>query len=81
MQVRDEGDKWIAEFDQQIIPFFKQDAVVLPICNVTLEELSHWFLQQLTADQAELKAHCIQGITVKVYNGRGESGSTAWGKM
>lgn len=81
MRVREEEDKWIAEFDQQIIPFLKQDAVVLPICNVTLEELSNWFLQQLTADPTELETHRIHGITVKVYNGRGESGSTFWGKM
>ena len=81
LQLCEENDKWIAKFDQQMIPFLKQDAVVLPICNVTLEELSHWFLEQITADQSELTMHHIHGITVKVYNGRGESGSTTWGQM
>ena len=80
MQVREENDKWIAEFNQQTIIFLKQDAVVLPICNVTLEELSHWFLQQITTNSAELKEHNIHGIMVKVFNGRGESGATSWGK-
>lgn len=81
MQIREEQDKWIVEFAQQTIPFLKQDAVVLPICNVTLEELSNWFLEQITLNQTELQEHNIQGITMKVFNGRGESGSTTWGKM
>ncbi|HSW68800.1 MAG TPA: 6-carboxytetrahydropterin synthase [Gammaproteobacteria bacterium] len=78
MTVKEENDKWIVQFGQQIIPFLKQDAIVLPICNVTLEELSFWFIQQLTVNKEELQQHCIQGITVKIFNGRGESGATSW---
>lgn len=81
LRVREEKEHWIAEFNEQIMPFLKQDAVVLPICNVTLEELSDWFLQQITADQTELDRNRIYGVTAKVYNGRGESASATWGKM
>ncbi len=79
MSVTEEDDRWITTFNSQTIPFLKQDSVVLPICNVTLEELSHWFLEQLTQDQVELKSHHIQGIMLKVFNGRGESGASFWG--
>lgn len=81
MKIHEEKDQWIVQFNQQTIPFLKQDAIVLPICNVTLEELSHWFLEQLISDLSELKKHHIQGIRVKVFNGRGESGSTSWGAI
>jgi len=81
LRVREEKDHWIAEFNHEVMSFLKQDAVVLPISNVTLEELSDWFLREITADLRELQAHRIHGVTVKVYNGRGESGSTLWGKM
>ncbi|MEO8401682.1 MAG: 6-carboxytetrahydropterin synthase [Gammaproteobacteria bacterium] len=81
MRIEDTSDQWIAHFSDKIFPFYKQDAVVLPISNVTLEELSHWFLLQLTEDQAELKKHGIQGVTLKVFNGRGESGATSWGRI
>lgn len=81
MQIREEENKWVVEFNQQTIPFLKQDAIVLPICNVTLEELSHWFLEQMTSNHAELSEHQIQGMMVKVFNGRGESGASSWGKM
>lgn len=81
MQIEKTANQLICHFNQQVITFLKQDAVLLPICNVTLEELSYWFLQQLTNDPARLQQHFIQGITVKIFNGRGESGATSWGKI
>ncbi len=81
MRVEETGNAWIASFSDQTLTFLKQDAVVLPICNVTLEELSFWFLEQLTKNHGELQEHHIQGITVRVFNGRGESGATSWGTV
>ncbi|MCE3238810.1 MAG: hypothetical protein K0R24_1791, partial [Gammaproteobacteria bacterium] len=31
----------------------KRDAKILPIYNVTIEELSHWFLKNLLLDKKE----------------------------
>jgi 6-pyruvoyltetrahydropterin/6-carboxytetrahydropterin synthase len=81
LQVQEENDQWVVKFNNQTLYVLKQDAVVLPICNTTLEELSHWFLEQIIADQNELQAHGIHGVKVKVFNGRGSSGSTVWGKF
>ena len=44
LQVIEDNAKWVVKFRDQTIPFLKADAVVLPIANVTLEELSLWFL-------------------------------------
>ncbi len=79
LRLEDAGDQWIAHLELESLPFFKKDAVVLPICNVTLEELSNWILQQLRKNPAELAEHHIQGMVVSVYNGRGESGAACWG--
>lgn len=76
LKLEDTGDMWVAHFSDERIPFLKRDVVILPIYNVTIEELSHWFLQQLTLDKEELKNHGIQDVTVKVFNGPGQSGST-----
>lgn len=78
LQIEDAGDKWLAKLGLQILPFLKTDAVVLPISNVTLEELSYWVLQQLTQNSSELTQHSILGIDVRVYNGRGEAGVAKW---
>lgn len=81
LTIEETGDMLLAHFGKEKIPFLKRDVVLLPICNVTIEELSNWFLEQLIQNPEELNKHCIQGITVSVYNGPGQSGSTRWGTV
>jgi 6-pyruvoyltetrahydropterin/6-carboxytetrahydropterin synthase len=69
---------WLAYFNQQEIPFLKEDVIVLPIANTTIEELSHWFLQHLLKDSDQLEHHAIYGIEIKVYNGPGQSSGASW---
>lgn len=80
LRMEDTGDMWIGHFNQERIPFLKRDVVILPICNVTIEELSNWFLEQLTQDKTELVLHGIQNMTVKVFNGPSQSGATTCGQ-
>src|ERR1700733_14017533 len=44
-----------AIFNNERIPFLKTDVIVLPITNVTVEELSQWFLQELMANSDLMK--------------------------
>ena len=46
--------------------------------NVTVEELSHWFLQQLLVDVKENQEHLIHTIEAKIFSG--QSGSSFWSK-
>src|SRR3990167_5849051 len=69
LKINDEGDHWAAHFDHKKMLFLKEDVVMLPLTNITIEELSHWFLQHLTVDTAALAKDAIHGIEVKVYNG------------
>lgn len=80
LKIEDTGDLWIGHFNQERIPFLKRDVVILPICNITIEELSHWFLEQLTQNSEELKRHHVQTITVKVLNGPSQSGAASCGQ-
>lgn len=78
LRIEDSETHWIAHVCGKTISFLKEDAVVLPISNVTLEDLSYWFLQQLMQNPAEVKANKILGITLRVSNGRGQAGTSAW---
>jgi 6-pyruvoyltetrahydropterin/6-carboxytetrahydropterin synthase len=78
LRIEDTGDLFLAHFHDEKIPFLKRDVVILPLGNITIEELSHWFLQQLTQNQTELAQHHIQHITIQVYNGPGHSGAAYW---
>jgi 6-pyruvoyltetrahydropterin/6-carboxytetrahydropterin synthase len=81
LKIEDAGDMWIGHFNHEKIPFLKRDVLILPICNVTIEELSHWFLGQLTQNKEELALHGIKDIIVKVFNGPSQSGATRCGIM
>jgi 6-pyruvoyltetrahydropterin/6-carboxytetrahydropterin synthase len=58
--------------------FLKRDATILPIRNVTVEELSNWFLEQIILDKQELIHNKIFEMTVKVFSGPGQSGIANW---
>lgn len=79
LKLEDTGEMWIAHFNQEKIPFLKRDVVILPIANVTLEELSYWFLGELTKDQVELNQLGIKDVIVRVFNGSSKSGATSCG--
>jgi len=81
LHLQENDDFWIAHFQQEKIPFLKRDVVILPLSNITIEELSAWFLQKLTHDQAELSRHQIQSLTIQVYNGPEHSGGSHWKKV
>jgi len=75
----EEDDTYIfAKFNSEKIPFLKRDVKLLPLANITVEELSFWFLDRLTQNQTELESHKIQKINIKVFSGPGQSGSALW---
>lgn len=78
LKIEDAGDMLFAHYNNERIPFLKRDVLVLPMTNVTLEELSNWFLNHLLEDKKQIAEHHIQSIIVKVYNGPGHSGAASW---
>lgn len=81
LDVKDDGNYWIAQFNGKKLPFLKEDVITLPLSNITIEELSHWFLQKILEEKQDIEAHGIRGITVKVFNGPGQSGGASWGEV
>ncbi len=67
-----------AHFNQQKMPFLKSDVILMPLRNISVEELSAWIVEQLIADPTRIEKHEIDKITVKVFSAPGQSGSTTW---
>jgi 6-pyruvoyltetrahydropterin/6-carboxytetrahydropterin synthase len=65
-------------FNHKKIPFLKEDVTILPVTNITVEELSKWFVQELVADKKELENNRIQKLIVKVFSAPGQSASHTW---
>ena len=56
----------------------REDVTMLPVVNITVEELSRWFVNELVADKGELVRHNIEAIVVKVFSAPGQSASHTW---
>jgi 6-pyruvoyltetrahydropterin/6-carboxytetrahydropterin synthase len=67
-------------FNNEKIIFLNRDIKILPVFNITVEELSNWLLNQILLDKDELEENKIQAIKVKVFSGPGQSGSATWSK-
>ncbi len=67
-----------AYFNDEKIPFLKRDVLILPIENATLEDFSYLMLENLISNKEELENFQIKEITVKVFSGPGQCGSSSW---
>jgi 6-pyruvoyltetrahydropterin/6-carboxytetrahydropterin synthase len=70
----------IARFADERIPFLARDVTVLPVANVTLEELARLFGEGLCADVERLQRDRILSVTVKCASGPGQWASWVWSK-
>ena len=65
-------------FNHKKIPFLKEDVTLMPLSNITVEELSRWFVNELVSDEEELVRHRIEKVVVKVFSAPGQSASHEW---
>lgn len=73
-------DYYYFTFNRKKIPFLKEDVTLMPLSNITVEELSRWFVNELISDKEELIRHRIEKIVVKVFSAPGQSASHEWQK-
>lgn len=66
-----DGDMIIARFAEERIPFLARDALILPVRNVTIEELARHITATLAASPA-IAALAIHTLTIKVSSGPGQ---------
>ena len=64
-------------FDKQKLMFLHRDVITLPISNVSVEELSHYFLTRLM-EISEIKNKDIREIVVKISSSPGQAGTATW---
>ncbi len=66
-------------FDKQKLMFLHRDVITLPISNVSVEELSHYFLTRLM-EISEIKNKDIREIVIKISSSPGQAGAATWRK-
>lgn len=78
LKIEEKGKFYCVYFNGEEIPLLKSDTLILPIRNISLEEMSRWFLERLLEDKHSLKDYLIHEITLRVSSGHGRSASAHW---
>lgn len=80
LTIEETDEHVFAHFNGEKIPFLKRDVILLPLANVTLEELAKWFLERFLADKSAVSEYRIAAFEVRVSSGPGQSASAYWSK-
>lgn len=73
LEVAEKQEYVQVKFNDETIPFLPRDVLLLPVRNITVEELSNWFLDELLSNNV-FKELPIRQIAVKVASGSGQWG-------
>ncbi|WP_439133731.1 6-pyruvoyl trahydropterin synthase family protein [Pseudomaricurvus sp.] len=77
-QIDEDGGNYKVTFADEEMTFLKADTLVLPVTNITIEELSHYLLNQLLEDSRYSENKDIKEITLRVASGPGQWGAAVW---
>ena len=64
-------------FGDERLPFLKRDILLLPIRNVTVEELAKWFLDQLTSSST-FNELAIEELDLSISSGPSQTATVSW---
>ena len=79
LRIERDGDRVEAVFGEERIPFLAADVQVLPLANVTLEELARWFLGRLMAACGErFEGWGLEWLRLSVEAGPGQRAGVEW---
>lgn len=79
LQIEEASDYYHVHFNGEKIIFLKRDLKILPVTNITVEELSNYLLAKVL-DKNELDKNKIQEVRIKVFSGPGQCGSASWSR-
>ena len=79
LEISEEDGYLVAHFGSERIPFLPRDVHMMPLRNITAEELARWFLEELVKDTPNFSTD-ISKIVVKVSSGPGQSAQSTWEK-
>lgn len=78
--IREVGDFYHVTHNGIDMPLLKTDTILLPVLNVTIEELAYFLLQELIADRAQINELKIHGFEMRVSSGPDQWARSRWDK-
>lgn len=77
LEIEDDGENYRVRHHEDWMQFLKSDTLLLPVRNITIEELSHYLLAQLLA-VPEIANADIRELEVGVSSGSQQWGASIW---
>lgn len=65
-------------FAEDRIPFLMKDVLLIPVSNVTVEELARLMLSRVTDNIEPEHLEVITQVEIKIFSGPGQSASARW---
>lgn len=79
LRIEREGQGVTAVFGEERIPFLASDVRVLPLANITLEELARWFLGRVLAEcGAHFEGWGVRTLQLSIEAGPGQRAAIDW---
>ena len=77
LEIAESPEEVVVEFDNETLRFPPRDVTLLPIRNVTVEELADWFTAKVTGDES-FAALSVETLTIRLSSGPGQWAETTW---
>lgn len=78
LRIQIEAKRIVAYFADEELSFLKRDVMLLPVHNITIEELASYLLDVLVADVKNDNPYGVSAIAVRVFSGPGQSARVRW---
>lgn len=78
LKIQEDEKNIYAIFNKERIPFLKKDVLVLPLTNITIEELAFWFLKKITLKPNILERDGIEEIIIRISSNIGQYATATW---
>jgi 6-pyruvoyltetrahydropterin/6-carboxytetrahydropterin synthase len=78
LQIEETAEHYRVTFAEKYMLFLKDDVMLLDMSNITIEELSRWFIDELLQDKEFIHQYGIQSIAIEVFNGHEHSAKSQW---
>jgi len=69
---------YYVEHNKIVMPLLKTDTILLPVLNVTIEELSHYLLAEILGDYTMVDELKINAFEMRVSSGPNQWGVASW---
>ncbi|MEO0367166.1 MAG: 6-carboxytetrahydropterin synthase [Pseudomonadota bacterium] len=80
LKIEENGDYYDVTHNGIVMPLLKTDTLLLPVLNVTIEELSLYLLKQLIEDRETIDELKIHGFEMRASTGVDQWATARWDK-